>query len=145
MRGKTSGGPGLEWAAGGGSTGAAGFAAAGSTDELLFSVSAGRVAGATGISKANSGGAGAGAEAGGGIFCAALVTANQRRPASMVSTNAEPKRIDRTTLTPLALLRTAVDVCEEADNAAVAKVAGRTARATGGMAGCGSSAADAGV
>src|ERR1700723_915862 len=145
MRGKTSGSVELEWAADGGCPGAARFAADGSTDECFSKGCAGEVAGATGISKANSGGAGAGAEAGGGIFCAALVTANQRRPASMVSTNAEPKRIDRTTLTPLALLRTAVDVCEEADNAAVAKVAGRTARATGGMAGCGSSAADAGV
>src|ERR1700722_15985833 len=139
MRGKTSGGPGLEWAAGGGSTGAAGFAAAGSTDELLFSVSAGRVAGATGISKANSGGAGAGAEAGGGIFSAALVTANQRRPASIVNTSAEPNRIQK-------MVGAAVDLCEGTDNAPTATASGRTTRgATGGMAGCGSGTADAGV
>src|ERR1700722_8254493 len=65
IRGKTSGGAGLECVAGGGAA-ATGFGAELSGVAFLTSGSAGALAGTTGISKANSGGAGA--EAGGGII-----------------------------------------------------------------------------
>src|ERR1700677_1829286 len=121
IRGKTSGGPGLVCVAGGGGcTVAAGFGAELSGAEFFSAGPAGALGGTTGISKANSGGAGAGAEAGGGIFSEALVTASQRRPASIARTSAEPNKIQNT-------VGPAVDLRGGAESGAAATGVGRNA------------------